>query len=274
MHILSPFTVICALACSPGFAAPIVFADAGPAATDIQDTVDAFRDEFSALNPFTPTNEDPEGRREINWDGVPDTFADPNTLPGDFFNADIPGRARGIEFVETGDTEGFMVSSSTASGVPTLFNEPDEYSFFSPERIFKPVDGTTFDILFFDPLDQSSPALTKGFGAVLTGIEEVGQVTFSYFDFVGNLLAEERVLPSGLTNLTFLGVAFDEAIVAKVSIGTDLFGFDEEPVFDDFIYGEPVSVAPVPLPAGLLFGLTGIAGLAGLGRRKSKRNMS
>lgn len=261
--------LIAALSGGPAYSASIVFSDAGPAAADIQDTVDAFRNEFSGLNPFTPTNEDPDGRREINWDGVPDTLADPNELPGDFFNADVPGRARGIEFVATGETTGFEVSSSSASGVPILFDEPDEYSFFSPERIFRPIDGSTFDILFFDPSDQTTPALTRGFGAVFTGVEAAGQVTLSYFGLDGGLLAEESAPASGLTNLSFLGVVFDDPLVAKVSVGTSLLGFDDEPVFDDFLYGEPIGVAPIPLPAGLLFGLTSIAGLAALKRRRS-----
>ncbi|WP_298968918.1 VPLPA-CTERM sorting domain-containing protein [uncultured Roseobacter sp.] len=270
MRSLSPLLLVLALAGGPGFAAPIVFSDAGPGAEDIQDSVDGFRDQFSALNSFTPTNEDPEGRREINWDGVPDSLADPNDFPGDFFNGDAPGRARGIEFKETGDTEGFEVSASSASGVPTLFDEPDEYSFFSPERIFRPKDGATFDILFFDPLDQTTQALTRGFGAVFTGLEEVDQVILSYYGIDGELLAEESAPPSGLTNLSFLGVVFDEAVVARVSVGTGLIDFDDEPVMDDFLYGEPIPVdlAPVPLPAGLLFGLTSIAGLAAFRRRR------
>lgn len=272
----SPLIFVFALASAPGFAAPVVFSDAGPAATDIQDTVDGFRAAFSQLNSFTPTNEDPDGRREINWDGVPDQFADPNDFPGDFFNGDVPGLARGIEFVETGDTEGFENSSSSASGVPILFDEPDEYSSFSPERIFRPQDGATFDILFFDPLDQTTQALTRGFGAVFTGLEEVDQVVLSYFGINGELLAEESAPPSGLTNLSFLGVVFDDPIVAKVSVGTGLIDFDDEPVFDDFLYGEPIplDVAPVPLPAGVLFGLTSLAGLGGLRRLQRNRRPS
>ncbi|XDA98811.1 hypothetical protein AB1M95_02595 [Sulfitobacter sp. LCG007] len=271
MRRFSTILIALALSASPGVAAPVIFSDAGPRAADIQDTVDAFRAEFSALNTNTPTNEDPDGRREINWDGVPDSLSDPNDFPGDFFNGSTPGRARGIEFVATGDTEGFEVSSSSASGVPILFDEPDEYSFFSPEKIFRPDDGATFDILFFDPTDQKTAATTRGFGAVFTGLELIDQVILSFYDIKGDLLAKEGVLPSGLTNLSFLGVVFDDPLVARVSVGTGLAYVEDEPVMDDFLYGEPVPVSPVPLPAGLLLGLTSMAALAGVRRQRPAR---
>jgi hypothetical protein len=35
------------------------------------------------------------GRREINWDGVPEELAAPTFIPGDFFNATTDPRARG-----------------------------------------------------------------------------------------------------------------------------------------------------------------------------------
>lgn len=244
-----------------------VFSAAGPDAAAIQATVDAFRAGLGALNPNAPANF-AGGRREVNWDGVPDGFADPNPFPGGFFNGATPGRARGIEFVATGETTGFEVSSTSASGVPILFDEPDEYTFFSPERIFRSVGGDSFDVLFFDPTDQTTQATTTGLGVVFTGLEVEGDAVMSFFDVDDELLLSKAVTPSGLTGLSFLGILFD-APVARVSIFNALG--DHAPVMDDFIFGEPtpVDVAPVPLPAAAWMLLAGLGGLGLLGRRRA-----
>ena len=67
-----------------GFVAPAVFQAAGPTASSIQSTVDAFRaalgEPNNANNPSQPT-----GRREINWDpDVPGTFP-PGQEPDEVF---------------------------------------------------------------------------------------------------------------------------------------------------------------------------------------------
>src|SRR5689334_281577 len=61
------------------FAAPIIFEAAGLTAADIQGAVDEFRSFLGANNGVGGTFTG--GRREINWDGVPDGFAAPNNLP-------------------------------------------------------------------------------------------------------------------------------------------------------------------------------------------------
>jgi hypothetical protein len=61
-------------------AAPVVFEASGASPADIQASVDDFRAFLGVLNPNVPGSF-PSGRREINWDGVPDAFSAPNNLP-------------------------------------------------------------------------------------------------------------------------------------------------------------------------------------------------
>src|SRR5688572_24471503 len=80
------------------------FEDSGANPADITDTVTEFRNALGTLNPNTPGSF-LGGRREINWDGVPDTFSSPNNLPANFFNVNSP---RGAVFSTAGN--GFQVS--------------------------------------------------------------------------------------------------------------------------------------------------------------------
>ena len=65
-------------------AAPVVFEASGASPSDILATVNAFRTFLGANNGVGGSF--PDGRREINWDGVPDAFAAPNSFPANFFN--------------------------------------------------------------------------------------------------------------------------------------------------------------------------------------------
>ena len=57
--------------------------------------VNQFRSALGMLNSHAPVNVGP-GRREINWDGVPDARFDPRFLPSSFFNGDVSPRVRGL----------------------------------------------------------------------------------------------------------------------------------------------------------------------------------
>ena len=94
-----------------------VFTATGAAPADIQATVDSFRTALGALNPNVAGSFG-TGRREINWDGVPDGFSAPNSLPANFFNSNSP---RGAVFSTSGS--GFQVSSTAASGTPVEFGK-------------------------------------------------------------------------------------------------------------------------------------------------------
>ena len=81
---------------------PLQFVRANAAA--IQATVDSYRAALGTLN-ANVAGSFGSGRREINWDGVPDASAAPNNLAANFFNSNSP---RGVVFGTPGT--GFQVA--------------------------------------------------------------------------------------------------------------------------------------------------------------------
>jgi hypothetical protein len=194
----------------------------------------------------------PTGRREINWDKVPHELAAPNFLPAEFFNSPQAPRARGAHL----STPGKGVQVSAARGNPT--NTPVRFAHinptyssifkaFSEERLFSPVDSNLVDLTFRVPGTQT-PATVRGFGAIYGDVDKP-HTAFEYFDKDGKSLGR-FIVPVADNGLSFLGVAFDRPIVARVRIeyGSSALGPDDSPendvaVMDDFIYGEPQAIA-------------------------------
>ncbi|MEM9777929.1 MAG: hypothetical protein AAF902_25355, partial [Chloroflexota bacterium] len=163
---------------------PAVYQATGHDALDIQEGVDAYREALGNLNAPAPFN-NLDGRRQINWDAAPDAISAPNAFPGNFFNADVTPRARGIAF-ET-DGTGFQLSATKASGAGVEFDNinpsySDIFQTFSAERLFTPIGSNKVDAKFFNPAQQVEQALTDGFGAVFTDVDLEAATTISYFD--------------------------------------------------------------------------------------------
>lgn len=227
-------------------AAPVVFEASGAEPADIQASVDAFRNFLGGLNPNVPGSF-PDGRREINWDGVPDAFSAPHNLPANFFNANSP---RGAVFFTPGS--GFQVSADNdnPTGTPVLFGNlhpafPLIFSTFSPQRLFTALGSNITETLFFVP-GSPTAATVDGFGSVFTDVDAAGSTRIEYFDVAGKLLFSRDVLPGPTTrgSLSFLGVGFDageRVFLVRITSGNRP---PERPtrdvvVMDDFIYGEP-----------------------------------
>jgi hypothetical protein len=150
------------LVSSTVFGAAVTFSATGVNAAGIQTTVDAFRTALGTLN-ANVAGSFPSGRREINWDGVPDALSAPNNLPADFFNVNSP---RGVVFSTPGT--GFQVSANAASGTPVEFGNinatyPTNFQTFSPQRLFTALGSKVVDVTFFVP-GSTAPATTSGFG--------------------------------------------------------------------------------------------------------------
>ena len=222
---------------------PVVVAGAG----DLTAVLARYRQLLGPDNGAAPGSK-PAGRREINWDGVPDALAAPNFLPGDFFNGPAAPRARGAILSTPGKGVQASAKAGNPTGTPVRFGHlnptyPQIFRTSSPERLFSPVGSNIVDLTFRVP-GTDQPAATRGFGAVYADVD-LEHTAFEYFDRDGRLLGRFAV-PAANNGLSFLGVVFDRPVVARVRIeyGTVMLGPDDTPandvsVMDDFIYGEP-----------------------------------
>lgn len=255
-----------------------VFSSAG-SDTDVISAVNAFRASLGALNPNDPGSVG-SGRREINWDGVPDAFSAPNAFPGDFLNQPVAGRARGAQFTTPGSHLELSANASNPSGALADFAHIDasyagQFRAFTPQRLFSAVGSSIVDVTFHDP-GFTTPAFSSGFGAVFSDVDVLGSTFMEFYGPNGNLLRTEVVPGSaaGHEGFSFVGVHFDNGQrLGRVRIvsGSHAMapGVFDDPgagvdlvVMDDFVYGEPV----VPAPASVV-ALAGAGLCAGRRRR-------
>jgi hypothetical protein len=248
------------------FVSPVVFQAVGPKADSIQGTVAAFRTALGdPNNGNNPPPLDRSGRREINWDGANPPNVLDTTPPVTPFNTFLDNR--GAQFT----TPGIGLSQAPPSGGPQdglvrLFNNPTYatiFSTFSPSRLFTPVGSNLTEALFFLPGSSGTiPAAVRGFGAVFTDVDEPNGIgplkrrgnprgastLMEYFDEDGKLIFSSFVpaSPGDGGGLSFFGIVFDDARIARVRITTGNVapGPDDDRendivMMDDFIYGEP-----------------------------------
>jgi hypothetical protein len=238
--------------------AQVVFQAAGPTPDSIRETVDAYRAALGDPNNGSGPSA-PSGRREINWDGaVPGT--DTTTGPDNPFDTFL--NSRGARFTTPGEglSQG-PPSGGPQGGLAALFDNAtyaDILRTFSALRLFTPVGSRITEGFFFVPgTGGETPAAVTGFGAVFTDVDEpngqapVGKhsTLIEYFDADGTRIFTGFV-PSapGDGGLSFFGVVFDNARIARVRIrtGDARPGGDDGPkdivMMDDFIYGEPQAI--------------------------------
>jgi hypothetical protein len=237
---------------------PVVFQAAGPNVASIQGTIDAFRAALGGLNNGNVAGPLVEGRREINWDGGGSIATSPAPTPFDGFLVN-----RGARFTTPGS--GFV--QAPLDGLATTFSNPTYAAIFqpfSPVRLFSAVKSNRTDTRFFVPGGGELPAATKGFGAIFSDVDtqkavvvnihgkkhELSPTTVRFYDVDGKLLYVSVVPASaGDASLSFLGVVFSDARIARVRInaGTVAPGPNDSArsdvvMMDDFIYGEPQAV--------------------------------
>lgn len=207
-------------------------------------------------------------RREVNWDGVPDSLADPNTMPGDLFaGRGLLLNTNGTAFKVSGDPAVVGDPASNFGSIDPTYRTA--FQPFSNPRLFTSIGGTVTDVTFVIP-GTNTPGTVRGFGAIFSDVDTAAGAKLEFFDKDGNLIFS-RAVPAlaGNGNYSFLGASFENPIIATVRItsGTAPLGTGVDDVtqggnadlvvMDDFIYAEPgpvfspVSTLPKQIATGI-----------------------
>jgi len=240
------------------FETPTVFQAAGPSAASIQSTVDQYRAALGAVNNGNNPGQT-SGRREINWDGGSPTNA-ATTLSGTPLTAFLNTRGANIT------TRGSGFVQAPPSGLADTFGNSSYatiFRAFSPLRLFSPIGSNVTEVEFSVPgSNGNTPATSIGFGVVFTDVDSPdgsrlrdrtgnrhASTLIEYYGTHGNLLFTSSAPASpGDGNLSFIGVVFGDARVARVRIiaGDVAPGPNDDRkdivMMDDFLYGEPTPV--------------------------------
>lgn len=191
------------------------------------------------------------GRREINWDGVPDSLVG-KQLPGNFFNPTEAGapvaRQRGLTYLSGGGE--FRISNANFTEVNS--QAAAQFSSFSGNKTFANISSNLWPV-DFQVAGQQKAASVKGFGAVFSDVDLDNSTSLEFFNG-GRSLGKYFVPPhNAASSFSFLGVYFKNGeTITKVLVSHKGFlsgnskdvtdnGPDDLIVLDDFLYSEPLA---------------------------------
>jgi hypothetical protein len=220
----------------------VVFSASG----DITAKLTEFRNQLGTLNSRTGLT---TGRREINWDGVPDSLDD-KKIPGNFFNPTEAGSPeslqRGIVYASADNA---MVSKTNFSQVNG--NASTEFASFSGNKSFAVVNANRWPVTF-QVAGRSTAASVQGFGAVFTDVDKSNSTAIEFFN--GQTSLGQFFVPAhdNTSRFSFLAVYFPNNAVTEILISHEgklsegekditQGGAKDLIVLDDFIYSEPLS---------------------------------
>ncbi len=206
--------------------------------------VDEFRNLLGPSNGGT-AGEQPSGRREISWDGAgANPFDNKNDFPASFFNTNVKS---GAVFTTAGT--GFRNDSTLFAEINPTYAA--QFRFFSANKIFAPIGSNQLDQLF-QVAGQPTPAVVRGFGVVFSDVDLADKTTIQLFAQDGSSLGTFTApVRSDDAGLSFVGVTFDQAIIARarITLGTGALaanvndvtdgGTVDLVVLDNLIYAEP-----------------------------------
>jgi hypothetical protein len=218
------------------------------ASGDINPKLNEFRALLGDVLNTTPGQT--SGRREINWDAVPDMYAT-QKLPSDFFNPVAPGSPvalqRGFRYSVDVDAR---ISSNGFADLDA--SNGTEFSSFSGTKTFSAVSSNLWNV-DFEVAGQPVAASVKGFGAVFSDVDNGSSTTMEFF--AGEKSLGVFNVPAKTTsNHSFLGVYFPNEKVTRVKIrqgeatvaagvkDISSGGNKDLVIMDDFLYNEPKAV--------------------------------
>ena len=216
---------------------------------NIQGAVDAFRHLLGDQLNTTPGVTG--GRREINWDGVPDAMLGKD-LPADFFNPTAPGspqaRQRGLSYASGSQ---FRVSGTNFSEVNS--NAAGQFAAFSGDKTFANVSSNLWEV-GLQKAGQPIPASVRGFGIVFSDVDLPNSTAVEFFNGSNSLGKFFVPAHDATTSFSFLGVYFNnEQRITRVRVSHDGILSDGQKditdngtrdlvVLDDLLYSEPVEL--------------------------------
>ena len=214
---------------------------------DVASKIAAFRTLLG--DPLNTTPSQAAGRREINWDAVPDNQTNTDAFPGDFFNSTDPavaaGRKRGAVFSTPG--KGLRISDKNFSDVVASYGE--QFKAFSPARTFAAVGSNKMDVVFKVP-GKSDAAFVKGFGVIFSDVDQANSTTLEFFEGDKSLGKFKAPIRTDANGFSFLGVVFPDSKISRVTITSGSTAISNKyadsaendlVVMDDFFYSEPLS---------------------------------
>lgn len=191
------------------------------------------------------------GRREVNWEGVPDSLLG-KAMPNNFFNPvgndpALASRQKGIVY-EPGNGE-FVVSETKFNNVNP--ETSTGFDAFSGSKTFANLGKTNW------PVDPQVPganiaATVKGFGIVFSDVDLATSTFIEFFHDDRSLGKFFAPVHDNTSSLSFLGVYFKDEKVTRIRVGHDGVlsqggkdisngGTKDFIIMDDFLFDEPVA---------------------------------
>jgi hypothetical protein len=216
---------------------------------DISPKVNEFRDLLGDVLNTTPGQI--SGRREINWDAVPDQYSS-ERIPADFFNPTAPGSPASLQrgFQYSGDVDGRISANLFADQEAS---NAEEFSSFSGGKTFSAVSSNLWNVDFEVP-GQAKAASVNGFGAVFSDVDIATSATIEYFSGNRSLGIFKVPVRAAGSSHSFLGVYFPaekitrvrirqgDAVVANGAKDISAGGSKDLVIMDDFLYNEPKAI--------------------------------